>query len=146
MGKKLKIFGDGVDLNRLKAIAADDKNIEFLGRVDDETKAELYSRSLAFINPQEEDFGITAVEAMASGRPVIAFKSGGALETVIAGVTGEFFNEQTVDSLAEALNNFDRAKFSPEIIKQHAEKFSVANFKKEITKYIDEAWKNFKNN
>jgi len=112
--------------------------------VDDAAKADLYSRSLAFIYPQEEDFGITAVEAMASGRPVIAYKRGGAMETVVDGVTGLFFNEQTIDSLAEALKNFDKTKFNPEIIKQHAEKFSVARFKSEISEYIEESWKNFK--
>jgi len=143
-GKKLKVFGDGIDLTRLKHLAGSNKNIEFLGRVDDAAKADLYSRSLAFIYPQEEDFGITAVEAMASGRPVIAYKRGGAMETVVDGVTGLFFNEQTIDSLAEALKNFDKTKFNPEIIKQHAEKFSVARFKSEISEYIEESWKNFK--
>jgi len=145
-GKKLKIYGDGVDLARLKKMAKGYSNIEFLGWVDDETRAELYSRSLAFIYPQEEDFGITAVEAMASGRPVIAYKRGGAMETVIDGVTGVFFKEQTSASLAEAINSFDSSKFNPEIIKQYAEKFSVANFKNEISRYIEESWKNFKNN
>ena len=143
-GKKLKIFGDGIDLARLKQIAGTDKNIEFLGRVDDVARAELYSRCLAFIYPQEEDFGITAVEAMASGRPVIAYKRGGAVETVVEGVTGLFFNEQTIDSLIETINIFDNKKFNPEIIKQHAEEFSVAKFKSEITKYIEESWRNFK--
>lgn len=146
LGKKLKIFGDGVDLSRLKIIAGKDKNIEFLGRVDDETRAELYSRSLAFIYPQEEDFGITAVEAQASGRPVIAYKRGGAMETVVDGVTGVFFNEQTAGSLAEAIKNFDVAKFNPEAIRRHAENFSVARFKDKIAEYIESSWKNFKNN
>jgi glycosyltransferase involved in cell wall biosynthesis len=145
-GKKLKVYGDGIDLERLKKIAKGYPNIEFLGWVDDTAKAELYSHSLAFIYPQEEDFGITAVEAMASGRPVIAYRSGGAIETVKDGETGIFFNEQTVDSLAEALKSFDNAKFNPMIIKRHAEQFSVERFKKEISKYIEESWENFKNN
>jgi glycosyltransferase involved in cell wall biosynthesis len=144
--KKLKIYGDGVDLERLKKMAKGYSNIEFLGWVDDMAKAELYSRALAFIYPQVEDFGITAVESQASGRPVIAYRRGGAMETVVDGVTGMFFNEQTPNSLAEAINNFDNAKFNSEAIKQHAEKFSVARFKDEITKYIEESWKNFKNN
>jgi glycosyltransferase involved in cell wall biosynthesis len=144
--KKLKVFGDGIDLPRLKNIAQGSSNIEFLGRVDDTKKAELYSHCQAFIYPQEEDFGITAVEAMASGRPVIAFKRGGALDTVVDGVTGVFFKEQTVESLVEAINNFDSAKFNPEIIKQHAEKFSVDKFKNKITEYIETARKNFNNN
>ncbi len=143
INKKLKIFGDGVDLERLKNMARGHDNIEFLGRVDDQTKAELYGRCLAFINPQEEDFGITAVESMASGRPVIAFRSGGAKETVAQGVTGTFFNEQTPDSLAQAISNFDDSKFDPHKIKQHAEEFSTERFKKEITEFIDWEWEKF---
>ncbi len=143
-GKKLKIFGDGVDLPRLKIMAKGNSNIEFLGWVDDVAKAELYSKALAFIYPQEEDFGITAVEAQASGRPVIAYKRGGAMETVIDGVTGLFFNEQTSSSLAEVINNFDSSKFNPEIIKRHAEQFSVAKFKKEINEFINREYEKFR--
>ena len=143
-GKKLKIFGDGVDLPRLKNLADGAGNIEFLGRVGDEALAELYGRSLAFIYPQEEDFGITAVEAQASGRPVIAYRRGGALETVQEGITGEFFNEQTADSLAQALENFQSSKYNPETIRQQAEKFGVARFKKEIAEYIEGEWQKFR--
>ncbi|MDD4900671.1 MAG: glycosyltransferase [Patescibacteria group bacterium] len=143
-GKKLKIFGDGVDLPRLKNLARGCDNIEFLGRVNDETKAKLYGQALAFIYPQEEDFGITAVEAMASGRPVIAYASGGALETVQDGVSGIFFNEQTAASLAQAINNFNSSKFDPKIIKQHAEQFGVERFKKEISELIGREWGKFK--
>ena len=144
LGKKLKIFGDGVDLKRLKNLARGSNNIEFLGRVNDAELAQLYSHSLAFINPQEEDFGITAVEAMASGRPVIAYGRGGALETVKEGVTGEFFNEQTADSLAQALNNFQSSKYNQEIIRQQAEQFGVDRFKKEIMECIDREWRKFR--
>ena len=144
IGKNLKIFGDGIDLAHLKDLARGHENIEFLGRIDEAAKAELYSRSLAFINPQEEDFGITAVEAMASGRPVIAYKRGGAIETVKEGVTGIFFNEQTVESLVLAMNNFDSAKFNPAIIKQHAEQFSQEKFKKEISEFIEREDEDFK--
>ena len=143
INKKLKIFGDGVDLMHLKNLAQGHENIEFLGRVDDEAKAELYSRSLAFIYPQEEDFGITAVEAMASGRPVIAYRRGGAIETVIDGVTGTFFDEQTADCLAQAVLNFDSLKFDPQRIRQQAEKFGVERFKREIQKFVDKEYKNF---
>ena len=144
LNKKLKIYGDGVDLERLKNLARGHDNIEFLGRVDDAAKAELYSHCLAFIYPQEEDFGITAVEAMAAGRPVIAFKRGGAVETVKDGVTGMFFNEQTTESLMGAISNFDSAKFNPAIIKQHAEQFSAARFKKEISEFIRREYEKFK--
>ena len=143
LGKKLKIYGDGVDLARLKKMAKGYANIEFLGWVDDAAKAELYARALAFIYPQEEDFGITAVEAMASGRPVIAYRSGGAPETVQDGVSGIFFNKQTVDSLIQAINNFDKAEFNPQIIKQQAERFSVERFRREIKEFVDQEYEKF---
>jgi glycosyltransferase involved in cell wall biosynthesis len=144
-GQKLKVFGDGIDLDHLKRIASSYPNIEFLGRVTEEQKAELYKNCLAFINPQEEDFGITAVEAMASGRPVIAFRSGGAVETVIENRTGIFFNEQTAESLIGALNYFDTNRFNPAEIKEYANKFSVDRFKEEIETYIEEEFGKFRN-
>jgi glycosyltransferase involved in cell wall biosynthesis len=141
---KLKIFGNGIDLARLKRLARGCANIEFVGRVDDAIKAELYSRCLAFIYPQEEDFGITAVEAMASGRPVIAYRRGGALETVQAGLTGVFFNEQTVESLTQAVFSFEPAKFDPQKIRQQAERFGVERFKKEMQEFIEREREKFK--
>jgi len=143
LGKKLKVFGDGVDLPRLKKMAK--SNIEFLGRVDDKTKAELYSKCQAFINPQVEDFGITVVEAMASGRPVIAYRKGGASETVIDQVTGEFFNKQSEAFLAEVVKNFNSKKYNKEKIRQQAEKFSKEKFRGEIKKFINEEYRKFKN-
>lgn len=144
LNKRLKVFGDGVDLNRLKEIAGDNENIEFLGRVDDKIKAELYSKCQAFINPQEEDFGITVIEAMASGRPVIAYRKGGAAETVKEGITGEFFNKQTAEDLIGALKNFNSYKYDPKIIREHAEKFSTERFKSEIKQFIEEEFVKFK--
>ena len=135
---KLKIFGDGIDLKRLRKIAAGSSNIEFLGRVSDKHKAELYASAEAFINPQEEDFGITVVESMAAGRPVIAYGKGGAKETVIEGFNGTFFKEQTSEAIYEALKKFEAISFKPEEIKNYAEKFSVANFRRKIEAYI--AW------
>ena len=135
---KLKIFGDGLDLERLKVITGEASNIEFLGRVSDDEKATLYSRAQAFINPQEEDFGITPVESMASGRPVIAYSKGGVLETVIEGKTGLFFNEQTADSLVQVVKNFKSEDFDSEYIRNYAEKFSVSRFQTEITNFINE--------
>ncbi len=135
---KLKIFGDGVDLKRLKKIAKGINNIEFLGRISEEEKAKLYSNALAFINPQEEDFGITAVEAMASGRPVIAYRKGGATETIIEDKTGIFFNEQTPESLIEAIKKFKNNNFDSIMIREQAERFSVENFKRRILNFIEE--------
>jgi glycosyltransferase involved in cell wall biosynthesis len=143
LDKKLKIFGGGVDMERLKKIAGSSKNIEFLGRVSDEEMAELYRKCQAFINPQEEDFGITVIEAMASGRPVIAFRKGGATETVIDGKTGIFFNKQTPESLIEAVNKFDSNNFNPNEIRKHAEQYGVERFKREIREFIEREYKNF---
>ena len=134
----LKIFGNGIDLKRLQSLAKNSHNIEFLGRVSDEEKAKLYSEAQAFLNPQEEDFGITAVEAMASGRPVIAYRRGGATETVIEGQTGIFFNEQKAESLAEVIKEFKNYTFNSQKIKDWAEKFSVANFKRRFSEFISQ--------
>jgi len=112
------------------------KNIEFLGNITDTAKAELYAHTLAFIHPQVEDFGITAVESMAAGRPVIAYRAGGALETVVPDVSGEFFDEQNWESLANQIIHFKQEKFHPQLIKAHAERFNSARFQQEIKDYI----------
>jgi glycosyltransferase involved in cell wall biosynthesis len=133
---KLKIFGDGVDLERLKKIVGDSTNIEFLGRVSEAEKPGLFANAQAFINPQEEDFGITVVESMAAGRPVIAYQRGGATETVVEGKTGLFFKEQTAGALMEVIKNFKSSDFNSQEIRAWAEKFSVANFQKQIRDFI----------
>ncbi|RMD58749.1 glycosyltransferase family 4 protein, partial [Candidatus Parcubacteria bacterium] len=130
--KNLKIFGDGVDLKRLKKIAQGSPNIEFLGRVSEEEKALLYRECLAYLNPQEEDFGITTVEALASGRPVIAFRAGGALEIIKEGESGLFFSQQESGAIIKAIRNFRPDKFNPVRIKQSAERFSEKKKKKEL--------------
>ncbi|HEX9664898.1 MAG TPA: glycosyltransferase [Patescibacteria group bacterium] len=137
LGVSLKIFGIGPAMEDLKKIAKD--NIEFLGQITDAEKAELYGRALAFIHPQEEDFGITPIESMASGRPVIAYAAGGALETVIAGQTGEFFKEQTWEELADLVIRFDKNRYNPEQIRSHALKYNVDSFKTKIKDYIDKS-------
>ncbi len=132
----LRIFGDGPFLNELKQKARD--NVEFMGRVSDEEKADLYSNCIAFINPQEEDFGITAVEAMACGRPIIAYAKGGATESVIPGVSGLHVHEQTWESIADAMVRFGDHTFDPLVIKQHAEQFSREVFQNKIKALVDE--------
>jgi glycosyltransferase involved in cell wall biosynthesis len=133
---KLKIFGSGIDEKRLKKIASGCDNIEFLGRVSEKDKASLYSKALAFVNPQEEDFGITPVESMASGRPVIAYKKGGATETIVEGKTGIFFKEQTVESLSEVIKSYSNYNFNSDEIREHAMYFSKNRFKREINEFI----------
>ena len=134
-GLPLKIFGTGPIEADLKKTAK--SNIEFLGRVSDEERIKLYANCRAFIHPQEEDFGITQVEAMAAGRPVIAYRKGGATETIIDGVTGEFFDEQSWEELADHLIRFEDEKFCPEVIREHAQKFGVERFKREMVELVE---------
>lgn len=143
-GQKLLVFGDGIDLERLRKLAAGCDNIEILGRyVSDTERTELYQNCIAFINPQEEDFGITPLEANACGRPVIAYGAGGALETVRPGVTGELFPEQTAKSLVKVLNAFDESKYDSQTIRAHAETFSVERFRREIENFIEDKKKEY---
>jgi glycosyltransferase involved in cell wall biosynthesis len=142
LGWPLKIFGTGPDEERLRALAKD--NIEFVGPVSDWQKAELYANAIAFLHPQNEDFGITAVEAMAAGRPVIAYGAGGALETVIEGVTGQFFAEQNWESLYDVVLRFKPEQFEALKIREHALRFSADNFKRRITEYVTGQHENFK--
>lgn len=137
LNEPLKIFGIGPEYGRLKTMAK--ANVQFLGNITEEEKAYLYSKSLAFINPQEEDFGITAIEAMASGRPVIAYHRGGASETITAGVSGEFLEDQTWENLANTIIHFKPEKFKPEEIRQTILKFNKDRFKREIKNFINQA-------
>lgn len=143
LGLPLKIFGEGPQLEHLKKIAKG--NIEFLGKVGVKNLAELYSRCRAFIHPQVEDFGITAVEAMASGRPVIAYREGGAIETIVPGGTGDFFDEQSWEALADKVVRFRDGLCDPQKIKQHAEKFSVRRFQEELKIFVEKEYLAIKN-
>lgn len=136
LGLPLRVMGEGSELEKLKARAK--PNIEFLGRLSDEEVAKNLSGCRALIFPQVEDFGIVPLEAMASGRPVIAYAEGGALESVVSGVTGEFFHEQTPDSLMEAVKNFDLTKFDSQKIRNYALTFDTDRFKEKIKKYCEE--------
>lgn len=134
LGIPVKIFGIGPEAKYLKKIAK--PNVEFLGRISDEQKAQLYADCIAFINPQEEDFGITAIEAMASGRPVIAYDKGGATETIVSGKTGEFFSEQIWEELADKILRFKADKYDPQTIRRHAEQFDTENFKRHLSNFL----------
>mgnify|MGYP001580122425 FL=1 len=139
LGIRLKIFGEGPEFDRLRAAAK--KNIEFVGRVSESEKAELYRKCIAYIHPQEEDFGITAVEAMASGRPVIAYRRGGALETVIENVSGSFIDEQSWEELANTIILFRPERFDPSRIRAHAERFDVTFFRKRMRELVEDAYR-----
>jgi glycosyltransferase involved in cell wall biosynthesis len=136
LGAPLKIVGEGRDRNALQALAR--PNIEFLGWVSNEELQKLLSRARAFIFPGLEDFGIAPVEAMAAGRPVIAYAGGGALDTVIPGVNGELFTELTPESLASVIRDFDPARYDPMIIRQHAEQFDRAVFQRKLRNFVEE--------
>jgi len=143
LGIPLKIFGTGPEEKKLKTIAK--QNIEFVGKVVQEEQTKLYSQAIAFIHPQIEDFGITAVESMACGRPVIAYAAGGSCETVVEGKTGKFFDEQTWEALADTVVRFKPEDYSPMEIKNYAEQFSIERFKKEITELIETEHAKLKN-
>lgn len=143
--RKLKIFGSGVDEKRLKELAGKASNIEFLGRVEDKYLPKLFYNAKAFIHPQEEDFGITVVESMACGTPVLAYGKGGATEIIIKGESGIFFDHQTPEAIIEAVNNFKKENFNRDSICVIAEKFSIENFKENIKAFIDRKMEEFKN-
>lgn len=131
----LKIFGSGPVEAELKKKAG--PTIEFLGRVSEQEKRQLYANCIAFVNPQEEDFGITMIEAMAAGRPVIAYNRGGATETVMEGVNGTFFNTQDWETLADTILRFDEKKFTPELIRESVQRFSVELFRSQIAQVVE---------
>ena len=136
-GKRLVVIGGGEMLKDLTALAG--PTVEILGQQPFEVLRHHYARCRALIFPGEEDFGIVPVEAMASGRPVVAYGRGGATETVIEGVTGTFFPEQSVDALLEAVERCERIPFVPETAIAHAATFGSERFATAMSAFIDEA-------
>ena len=131
----LKIAGTGRALEKLKQIAG--PTIEFVGRIDDNSLRDLYSGAQAFLYPQEEDFGIMPLEAMACGTPVIAYGKGGALETIVEDVTGVFFESQTAESVEKAVKRFQEMKFSAEALFERAQEFSKGRFERSIREFVE---------
>jgi glycosyltransferase involved in cell wall biosynthesis len=138
LGLPLKVVGAGEDIAVQKPRAK--ANIEFLGRISDEERDQLLSGAKGFIFPPEEDFGMTPIEAMASGCPVIAYASGGALEYVVEGITGAFFHEQTGKALAEAVRRFEDMKFEEAPIRARAAAFDESVFIERMKDFVDTAW------
>jgi len=134
LGLPLWVAGSGRDRARLEALAG--PSVRFLGRVPDEALPDLYARCRAYILPGLEDFSIAPVEAMAAGRPVIAYARGGALDTVVDGVTGTFFPDPTAASLAEAVRRFDALAFDTAAIRAHARQFDSGVFKEKIGAWV----------
>ena len=138
--KKLKIVGEGSEINKLKSMSK--ANIEFLGFRNENEKIQLLQNCKALIFPGEEDFGLTPVEAMACGRPVIAYGKGGVTETVVDGGTGMFFYDDTPESLNNAVNQFESEidKFKPEVCRSRAELFSKDRFITEFKKIVNDSF------
>lgn len=131
----LKVVGSGPELNRLRRLAG--PTVEILGHIPDGEVERLFANCRAFLFPGEEDFGIAPLEAMAAGRPVIAYRAGGAVETVLEGKTGLFFNEPTVDSLVSAIREFDLLVVNPLFIRAHAEKFDIKAFQARLVALVE---------
>jgi glycosyltransferase involved in cell wall biosynthesis len=145
LGRRLVVVGTGPEAERLRAMAG--PTVEFLGWKDDAETAELYARCRALIFPTLEDFGITPLEAMASGRPVIALGQGGALETVVPpgggeAATGLFFERQTVDDLVAAMERLESGavRFEPKALRRRAEAFDRPLFKERVERYVAARW------
>jgi glycosyltransferase involved in cell wall biosynthesis len=132
----LKIFGTGSEVERLRRMAG--PQTEFLGWISEEAKRDLFTNAIGFVHPHVEDFGITAVEAMAAGKPIIAFGQGGAAETVVPGVTGEFIEAQTWEDIGDAVIRFNPSKYDPVRIRAHAEQFSDKLFKERFGNFVNE--------
>lgn len=137
-GKKLVVISDGPDRNRLESVASD--NIEFTGYVSSQKRAELLAGAKGLIFPNMEDFGISPVEAMASGTPVLAYGKGGVTETITDGKTGVFFDQQTTAGINQAIEQFESIKFDGETLAAHAREFSEDVFKKKLAATIKRSY------
>ncbi|MEM7257928.1 MAG: glycosyltransferase family 4 protein [Pseudomonadota bacterium] len=135
--RKLVVIGDGPEHKKIKALAG--PNVEILGYQPDSVLQDYIGRAKAFIFAAQEDFGILPVEAQACGTPVIAFGRGGARETVLDKITGLLFEEQTEESLIDAVSRFERLQhnFRADVIRQHASNFSIEKFREEVLNHID---------
>lgn len=142
LGLPLKIIGRGPEMKKLKKLA--NKNIEFLGRVDDEYLPKYYANCKAFIFPQEEDFGIVAIEAMSAGRPLIAYRGGDIVENMEDGKTGIFFENQTVEDVTAAIKRFAGMEFEGDYIRSKSFKFNKEIFKEKIARYVEAEYFKFK--
>ncbi len=135
-GKKLVVVGDGSQLSELKKTA--NSNITFTGFVESAEVNKHIRSAKGFVHAGIEDFGIAPIEAQACGTPVIAFGYGGVLETIVENKTGIFFNELTAKSLEKSLNKFETLSFNPHLIRENAERFSIAQFESQMSNFVAE--------
>jgi glycosyltransferase involved in cell wall biosynthesis len=136
LNRRLIVIGDGPDRKRLEGLAG--KNTTFLGRQSDKMVVKYANRCRALLFPGEEDFGMTPLELNAAGKPIIAFYAGGAMETVLENVTGVFFNEQTPDSMADAIKRSETINWNRKAIRRHAKCFDKAIFAERILDFLGE--------
>jgi glycosyltransferase involved in cell wall biosynthesis len=141
MSLPLVVIGDGPERKNLEKIAG--PSVKFLGYASDEVVKEHYSHCKALLFPGEEDFGLTPLEAMASGRPVIAYGKGGATETVIDGKTGNVFSEQNTKSLSLAIKKFDVSRFDKLSLQEYALKFGESIFRERLIRFVLEQYELF---
>ncbi len=134
LNRKLLVIGDGPDRARLERLAG--PTVSFLGRQTDEAVVSYAARCRALLFPGEEDFGMTPLEVNAAGRPVIAFRAGGALETVVEGVTGVFFDQPATAALAQAIEDFERRSWDAAALQAHAAKFDRAIFAERLLAFL----------
>ena len=137
LGRRLDVIGDGPELARLRRRAG--PTVRFLGWQPDEAVRQAVARCRAFLFPGEEEFGIAPLEASAAGRPVVAYARGALPETVMDGVTGLFFREQTVEALMDALRRCDVTGWSADKIRAHALRFDEDTFRREMAAFVDQA-------
>jgi glycosyltransferase involved in cell wall biosynthesis len=135
LGRELRVVGTGPESKRLRALAG--PTVQFLGAQSDDVVADLYARTKTFVFPGFEDFGIAPIEAQAAGRPVVAFRAGGAAETVVSGATGVFCEEQTVDALVDAIEKLDRIDVNPDACRINAERFAAPIFRERMSRLLE---------
>lgn len=139
--KKLKVIGDGPEMKKIKKIAK--KNIEILGRKNIDDLIDVFQKAKALVFAADEDFGIIPVEAQACGTPVIAYRKGGAIETVIENKTGLFFDKQEVKCIINSVLEFEKTSFDYKLVRENAERFSKERFEKEFKNFVELKTKTF---
>jgi glycosyltransferase involved in cell wall biosynthesis len=135
LGKRLVVIGGGPESSKLRALAG--PTVAILGYVSDVEATRYASECRALLFPGEEDFGMAPLELAAAGRPTIAFRAGGALETIVEGTTGIFFDKQDVSSVAEAILRFEKMDWDPQALRTHALRFDVGQFRRKFYDLLD---------
>jgi glycosyltransferase involved in cell wall biosynthesis len=136
LGLELKIIGSGSEKKELMKMAG--PTIEFLGNLTDSEVVSYYKQCRGFLFPGKEDFGISVIEAQQHGKPVLAYRGGGALETIVKGKTGMFFDKQTITSMQEALQKFVKVRYNADTCRKQAEKFREERFLAEFAQAVFE--------